>query len=347
MSSERNDFWKDHLSKTEDLILGEKIPSLYEVALAIRGESDESSDAFKPLMDRIGDGEYEEALGILSNKRVSVSTEDSTKYMEKVMASNHTEIAQVGYLYKKLMTSADRLFKVDGDCGSDGVVSPTSKISEEIYNFRIKWSYAEVSEDGKSWERLDTNLDYSDLPEGFFVPGASIRYRTPLTCKRILDSEVCSVCIHGVPDEVKRVGLYAALMVTEHSTQSALSSMNNGIKTTGSRMLETTLSAAPWSEIQSQVTELVDGLLVEGVFAKYYECLFASRLLELDSVSDSGEPMVELPSITTAYFSHGQLIGGFLWKSVQTSLHKLLTVRELDDKTFKLLFALGHRYYKE
>ena len=58
---------------------------------------------------------------------------------------------------------------------------------------------------------------------------SKIHIRTPLTCNHVKENHsICRKCVGLVPDNVKSIGTFTTLMVTESATQSALSSMNKG-----------------------------------------------------------------------------------------------------------------------
>lgn len=275
----------------------------------------------------------------LEKRELNYTNEQSDKFMNKVIASNITDISDSGWFYKKLISSADNM-KVDEDapdCGSVGVEYKIDDITEDLYDFKIKFQF--INEiDGYcplSWDEFNRLMqDIKKIGDGY------IHVRTPLTCQHSHDHRtICPVCAGIVkrsnePNNIfipKNFGVYSTLMITEHATQASLDSMNNGQSENLNKILDRPIKAAhyTWDEAKKIIEEIVDEIGNIGVQARFYEIALMSRFYELD------DGTFRPSSMMFSFKNQGDLLGQFIYAPTEKAFSQLISSNSINATSIK------------
>ena len=200
------------------------IPNVGDFAKMINENNEESKEKIKNITDFTGN--YDETIENIEKTEVEITNEMSNKHIDKVIASNSSDISDSGFFYKKLISSCDNIKIDDGDCGSKGREWNVSDIDKATFNYRIKNQY--INELGKMF------VDWNDFKDET-VNLDKIHVRSPLYCNHSEDGrKICKKCAGLFYRSYDNIftpydfGIYSTLMITEKATQASLDSMNKG-----------------------------------------------------------------------------------------------------------------------
>ena len=317
----------------------EQIPTVGDIADFMLGKENAKMQSIFDFFDNKEDFE-----AMANRQGDSYGEDESSKFIQSVMSSNNTDISEAGYFYKLLMASADDFVIVESDCKSEGKEYNVALISEEDYNFRIRWCY--INEFGTYCK-----MEYSKFIKKCNEKGlTSVHVRHPLDClsfphtceendenqkKRGLRRGICKKCAGLLPHGVKNVGAFTTLMVTEHATQSALNSMNKGRKKNVNTILTSGYDGAQdWSGITSWIDELSEELHGKEVCARFYEIALMSRVR-----FDKNGPYIS--SLQGSIMRSGNIMGSYIFTPTVKAFKNLLETSEFEDDSLKLQIAMN------
>ena len=332
---DRMDYFKKNQSLSKDMWNKEIVPTVADIAEFIITGENKNMDKIFAFFDN-----KEDFLNMVKREEEAYDEDESANFIRSVMSSNNTDISKAGYFYKLLMASADDFVIVAKDCNSEGVKFKVSDLLEEDYNYRILYSwvvefnsYCQLSYEDFISKCNELNIE-------------SITIKTPLTCKQFPHTSeevnkeinrrgICKKCAGLLPEGSNNVGTFTTLMVTEHATQSALNSMNKGIKKDVNEMLTTAYKGEyNWESISKWISELVEGLKSKNVFARFYEIALMSRVR-----FDSEGPYVS--SLVGSINRSGNLFGAYIFMPTNKTLQSILRKREFEDHSLKLQIAMN------
>ena len=278
-SLERDEYLEIYKEIGENMWETCNIPTVGDIADALDGKENERFDKLTDFYNN-----REKMIEQINKLDSDYSDEESSEYIEEVMSSNSTDISESGVFYNMLMASADdiRIEAQDTDCGSEGVTFNVKDITEEIYNYKIKFSFV---------QELD---DYSKYPYSEFKTLVSnfetINVRTPLSCRRAPDRCLCKKCAGVIKKSAHRYftprnfGIFTTLMITEHATQASLDSMNKGKSENINKLLNEPLKknskALEWKDIEDFINDKVEEIGYIGVQSRFYEVALLSRFFK-------------------------------------------------------------------
>lgn len=329
-----------------------QIPTVGDFAAILRDKkSKQKEEALAELDDLTSfTGNRDDIDESLVKREINYTNEESDKFMNKVIASNITDISDSGWFYKKLISSADNM-KTDlkkDDCGSYGVEYKVDDITEDIYNFKIKFMF--INElDGyciANYENfMKTMKEIKEMGgDGY------IHVRTPLTCKHDHEHRtICATCAGIIkrsnePNSEfipKNIGIYSTLMITEHATQASLDSMNNGTSENLNKILDKAIKTSKytWDEVKEIINGIIDSIGNIGVEARFYEVALMSRFYLLpDKLElDNGElvDVFKPASMMFSFRNQGDLLGQFIYAPTQPTFSKLISSKEIKATSVK------------
>lgn len=321
----RNEYFQKNQELSKNLWERENVPTVFDIAEFISGEHNIKMNKIFDFFDN-----KEEFIKMTNRTDSKYDQEESTNFIRKVMSSNNTEIAKAGYFYKLLMASADDFIIDKEDCKTNNfTIYVLNSLTEEIYNYRIKSMFA---------VELDSYCDYDYK---IFIQNMKknnfeyISIRTPLNCENAINHKICKKCSGILPKGIINVGTFTTLMVTEHSTQSALSSMNKGLKEDINDILSLKYDGAyDWEQIKLWIGIIVNDLINEEVQSRFYEIALISRVC-----IDKQGPFVS--SLKGSINHSKNLFGSYIFKPNYKNFEKIVKQKEFVDNSLKLKIAMN------
>lgn len=320
----RDEYFQKNQELSKGLWEKEDVPTVYDIAQFMDDESNEKIQRVFAFFDN-----EEDFTRMASRTDHTYDQDESSTFIKKVMSANNDEISKAGYFYKLLMASADDFRITAKDCKSEGVLWNIRDITEEIYQYRIKFHWIKEFKGfcRLCWEKFQKWLEA--------IPQDEIHVRTPLTCNLSENHSICKRCAGSLPD-TKNVGTFTTLMVTEHATQSALSSMNKGLKENINDILGVKyFGKNNISDIKKWIAELVDKLENDKVSSRFYEIALLSRVRK----DEEGEPFVS--SLKASIKHSGNLFGSFIFNSTEQELERIIRKKRFRDNSLKLQIAMN------
>lgn len=318
----RDEYFRKNQELSSSLWEKEDVPTVFDIVEFMSGENNDKMNKIFDFFDN-----KEEFLKMANRTNYKYDQEESTNFIRKVMSANSEDISKAGYFYKLLMASADDFNIIEEDCGSEGVEWNISEVSEDIYNYKIKSMFIE-----------ELN-EYSNMNYVNFINKCKnlkvIHVRTPLSCKNIEKHGVCNKCSGALPENTKNVGTFTTLMVTEHATQSALSSMNKGIKDNINDLLALRYNG-PYNieSIVEWIKEVVNKLQNDKVQARFYEIALLSRIRK-----DEYGPFVS--GLKGSINHSGNLFGSYIFTPNNKNFEKIIREKSFEDNSLKLKIAMN------
>lgn len=266
---DREDYIKEYREMAEDVIEKEQLPFTSDVlAFALNGEKSDRLNHMIEFFDN-----EEELREQTTRKSLIFTSDESSNFIDSVIAANISDISESGTIYKQLQACGDS-FRIRGhkDCGSKGrpVQLPITE-TEFLYKIRNSYIYINDPEDLMLFDSYDEFCKAT-------VGESKIYVRSPLTCKHATKKGCCPICAGELPEGIQNLGAFATLMITEVATQNALSSMNKGKKKNVNTLL--TQSAGSIKTIED-FYNWCEGILneLEGdkVERRYYEIAMLGR----------------------------------------------------------------------
>lgn len=321
----RDEYFQKNQEMAEELWNKENLPTVADIADFINGQKNEPLERIFHFFDN------EESFKDLAfRKGASYNQDESEAFIRKVMSANNDDISKAGYFYKLLMASADDFLITGDDCGGDGVEWHVDEnMQESDYAYRIKGMWI------NEWNDFYVE-DFNQFMKDF--KGKTIHVRTPLTCNHKKQRGVCKKCAGILPNEghgIKNIGTFTTLMVTEHATQSALSSMNKGRKDNINDALQEGCSEITWEGIDQWIYDLCERLKNNKVAARFYEIALLSRVRK----EDDGTPFVI--SLKTSINYSGNLFGSYIFTANDKKFKAMIDAKEFDDSSLKLQIAMN------
>lgn len=324
---DRDEYTKRYHDSAEGTIYNENLPLAGEILdYAIKGKT---SDSLQHVFDFFGD--EEEIKELTTRKSIAFSEEESDKFIDSVIAANVQEISQAGLLYKKLMACGDT-FRVRGkDCRSHGREMKVADIDELEFKYSVKNSNITVEKGDTDYMVFYDYEDFINTMKELDVD--TIWVRNPMSCHNIKRRGCCPICAGEVPNEVQNIGAFSTLMITEVSTQDALSSMNKGKKENINTVLGTKAekikTMKDYLEWANEILENLKGDLVER---RYYEIALLGRL----HVEDGKIRVSSLSNPNTKNY-----LGEFIYRPKEVSYRNLISAGEFHDESLKAQIAIN------
>lgn len=330
----REEYFQKNQELSEGTWFYEDLPTVGDIAGFLQGEEN-------PRMQAIFDF-FENKNGFveMANRQGAAYTEEESKaFIQSVMSSNNTDISKAGYFYKLLMASADDFTIVATDCGNPGVEWVVHDIEQGDWQYRIRYQWVNELKD-----YADGSLDeFKALCSELHLQ--KVHVRTPLGCTCFphdLESSnsmkargICSKCAGKLPDGVQNLGAFTTLMVTEHATQSALSSMNKGVKKDINDALKQGYPGPQqWEGIAQWIREVCEDLKGDKVFARFYEIALMSRVRY-----DWKGPFVT--AMMSSINHSGNLFGSYIFAPKEKSFEKIVQTGSFEDNSLKLQIAMN------
>lgn len=318
----REEYFEKNQELSKDL-WGAEIPTVGDIANFMKGQTNEKLEGIFEFFDN-----REDFLKMANRVDNNYEQDESSTFIRKVMSANNDDISRAGYFYKLLMASADDFTIKDKDCNSDGVCYDVSEITEDIFDYRIK--FMQVKE-FKNFVRIDYDDFIKWCNENQIT---EIHVRTPMDCNLFKEHKVCKKCAGAVPG-ISNIGIFTTLMVTEHATQSALSSMNKGRKDNINDVLTLKYDGGRnWDDIVLWITSVVNQLENKNVSARFYEIALLSRVRE-----DEDGPFV---STLKSSIDHSKnLFGAYIFNPSNKNFKKIVKAQSFEDNSLKLQIAIN------
>ena len=356
----RDKYFEKNQELAKNLWANENCPTVYDIAQFVDGEENENINNIFNFFDN-----KEEFDNMVSRKGANYNEDESSSFIRKVIASNTREIAESGYFYKLLMASADNYLIKEDDCHGQGVEFNLEGLTEEDFNYRIKSMYVNelgnyVTCDFKQFkEIINSKLNDNDNDNGSSsidnnddesknIPtietvneegekGIFIHVRTPMTCSHVHNRGVCRKCAGLLPsNRIENVGAFTTLMVTEHVTQSALSSMNKGMKQNINTILALRYDGPyQYEPIFEWMNQIVASLENDKVQARFYEMALLSRLHK-----DESGPFVS--SLKGSIIHSGNIFGSYIFNPTNRNFEKMVKRKMFNDDSLKLKIAMNN-----
>lgn len=256
----------------------------------------------------------------VARRNNNYSEQESTKFMQSVIAANVTDITESGYFYKKLISSCDDMTIEIDDCGSEGTEMKLP-INEDTFNYKVRNHW--VMELNKYVE------DYQDIPKR-----GKIHVRTFLSCNHGI-KHFCKKCAglyrrsYDTEFTPKNIGIYSTLMITEHATQASLDSMNKGTAEKVNVTLEQKIpDIKDIIAAKAKIQEIIDNIGNVGVESRFYEVALLSRWRD-----------GQFSALQTSFLRHPDLLGAFIYKPGTTTFTKLLLANSFEASSMKTKIA--------
>lgn len=321
----RKDYMVENEKLGKTLWEREKIPTIADICDLIDDKDNERINDVVNFFDN-----KDQLIKMAENTIHLYSQQESTDYIEDVIASNQTDISEAGYFYKESMSALDDLRIINDKCGSKGVEYKVDEITEEIYNYRIKSMCCK--EDGNKFEKKTYEKFMETCKENGWE---KIHIRTPLTCEHMKDHKICKKCAGELPGN-SILGAFTTLIVTEHATQSALSSMNNGKKENINDILKRPYNdKAKWENIIDWVNKTVEDLKNPQVQSRFYELFLIARIRN----DDRGNPSV--CTVKKTIDKNTNYLSQYFFHCSESSLRKVLNAKEFEDDGLRLKIAMN------
>ena len=123
------------------------------------------------------------------------------------------------------------------------------------------------------------------------INSETIHVRTPINCEFAHERKLCPKCsgiIRRTIDDYyipENIGIFTTLMITEHATQGALSSMNNGLSKNMNEILESKIGSGrkmSWEDVKENINNIISEVGNIGVQTRFYEIALMSRVYNKD-----------------------------------------------------------------
>lgn len=293
-------------------------------------------DSTKTRIEELTDADTAETISKqLQTKITQYSNDHSVKFITKVMSANSTDIAEAGVFYKNLMASSDDLLITDA---TD--VTPTKMRVEEViangegwYNFNVKGCTTSIA----GIAPTPITMSFEEFSQ--LNPDIEIAVYSPINdIHRLLtERKLSKICCGNIPNNIKRIGLYSTLMITERATQSALSNMNKDKLNKENFILDHSCNGEyTEKEIVTWVKEITDMLSNSPVSRRFYEIALLSRVRPHETHPDR----FIIKTMQTSINHSGNLFGFFLFKHNESTLKKMINAKRFNDNSFKAGVAM-------
>lgn len=354
-AKDREEYFEINQNLAEDMWNTTSTPTVADIADFYNSGYEHPNEKMKEVFD-FYDNE-EQVKKQIEGSRNYYTEEESAEFVRKVMSANNDDIKKAGYFYKLLMAAADDFKTTKDICKSKGSEYDVSIFSESFYNYRVKGFWVEEYNDF-------CVLDFDDFSKWVFDNEVKlIHVRTPLTCechKKGRVHKVCEKCAGVLPrnskgEVIKNVGNFITLMITESATQSALSSMNKGVKRNINDIVKSgyTGKTYDWNDVYFWICDLIDELENENVSSRFYEIALLSRVRPR-VVEEAREKIangdysfdIVVTSLKNSINMSGNTFGAYIFSPQIKYLKKLLNSGEFEDNSLKLKIALN-RYEED
>lgn len=273
----------------------------------------------------------EDIVNLLNKKDKDYSSDESDVFIQKVKASNVTEISESGYFYKKLASCMDNVNINKEDCESEGECWDSEKFIniDSLSDEEKETLESDFEFNIKDMNINEFNTSFSDFKE--FIEALKSKnidhfhVRTPITCKLAKDRCFCRKCCGKLSSggrelEYKNIGILATLAITENVTQSCLSSMNNGIEENANKILEQPfeLKSGSFEDFVNIISSLCEKMKSVGVQRRWYEIALLGRIYK------EGENIYKSCTFVTSSKCTNDPMGAFLFSPGKENLRKLL-----------------------
>lgn len=301
------------------------LPTVYDISDFVNGNKNKRMDRIFNFFEN-----EEDFSRLAENQSNSYTQKESSSFIKKVMSANNEEISKAGYFYKLLMASADDYYISKDDCRSDGYSADISRIDENYYNYKIKMMH--VVEYGDFVH--DEYCDFIDWCKNNNLDNISIR--SPLECSGSFERKLCSVCSGSLPPNTFNIGTFTTLMVTEHATQSALSSMNKSEKNNINDIIASRYNGNQNIEdIKNWIKVTVDKLADSSISSRFYEIALLSRV----RFDENKNPFIS--SLKSSISNSDNLFGSYIFTPNNKTFEKMVKKREFIDNSIKLQIAVN------
>lgn len=325
----REEYFEKNQELSEKLWEKQNLPTVYDIAEFILGNENEKMNKIFDFFEN-----KEEFTKMATRTNSKYEQEESSGFIQKVMSANNEDIAKAGYFYKLLMASADDFLLDEGDCKASGLPYIVDSLTEETYNYRIKSTFIEELADY-------AELTFQEFMETLNKEGIKeIHVRTPINCNYIKEFNenghvICKKCAGILPDNTENIGAFTTLMVTEHATQSALSSMNKGIKENINDLIALRYDG-PYNidNIIDWIIDLTEKLKNDKVQSRFYEIALISRIR-----FDEEGPFVSSLKGSINYSSN--LFGAYIFTANHKHFEKIIRAKSFNDNSLKLKIAIN------
>ena len=329
MSLERELYIEKYNEMAEKTVTNERLPFVSDIInFALK---DEKSERLQRVFDFFGD--EEEIKEQVTRHNMFLTSEESKKFIDSVIAANITDISQSGSFYKQLQATGDTYRVRSEDCGSKGR-KVSLPIDEETFNYEVKDCNVYFDPDNI----LDITMfsDYSEFlkeTKGY----NEIYVRSPISCKKLKKNGCCHVCAGKLPEGTQNIGAFATLMITEFATQAALSSMNKGRKDNVNAILSS--SANEVNDLKSffkWAENILDSLKGDNVQRRFYEIALLGRL-NIESNNKVRVSSLSNPN-SKNYF------GEFIYRPKEKTFKTMIAAKSFFDDSLKT--QIGFNNYK-
>lgn len=344
----RSEYVKEYKEMAKDVITKEQLPMISDVInFAVDGD-------ISPRLQHVFDffGDEEELRDLTSRKTTKFTSDDSSEFIDKVIAANVDQITQAGSTYKKLQATGDS-YRIRGtDCNSDGrevslykpeeiedeegnvTVNPDNMvlIDEKDFTYEIKNCNTTYEKDSRDYKIYHS---YEEFVEDVNARGlTSLWVRSPITCKYHTKHGCCPVCAGEIPEGSQNIGSFATLMITEVATQAALSSMNKGKKENVNGLLaRSSAEVKTLEDYYKWVNEILNELKGDSVERRWYEIALLGRL---HVYRDGTMRVSALQNPGTSNY-----LGEFIYRPRKASFRDMISHGEFFDSSLKAQIALN------
>lgn len=324
-NTERDAYIADYKKKATNTITEEHLPFVSDIMdFALKGKTD---SRLQRVFDFFGD--EEDIKEQTSRKNMFLTSEQSQKFIDSVIAANITDISQSGTLYKMLQASGDTYRIRSKNCESKGrkIELPIDEISfeYEIKNCNVYFddpSYLMMFEDFSEFKKASAGEEF-------------VYVRSPMTCKKLKQHGCCEVCAGKLPDGAQNIGAFSTLMITEFATQAALSSMNKGKKQNVNTIL--TSSGAGINTLKKYfewTSEILEDLRGADVQRRFYEIALLGRL----HIEKGGKIRVS----SLANPNSENYFGEFIYRPKEKTFKKMIEAGSFFDDSLKTQIAFNN-----
>ena len=301
------------------------MPTVGDIAEVVEGGNNKKFNAVTEFF-----GNKNKVIKCLNKMNSKYSEEESNEFITDVISSNTTDISDSGWFYKKLMSSCDDIRIINDDCGSKGTKVKVSNITEDFFNYRIRFSYV-----------LELN-DYAvDLYSNFMNKIKNLEYinvRSPKSCLEAPNRGLCKKCAGVIKKNYNEnfipryFGLFTTLMITEHATQASLDSMNKGKSTNINHVLDRSpkIKHMTWEEVMTFIEEIVNEIGNVGVQARFYEIALISRMYKNNKTNK-----FSASSFQYSFHHQEDLMGIFAYSPSWKNFIKMIKKRKFEANSIK------------
>lgn len=305
-----------------------EIPTVGDILKGFNSEESQLFDDITSFLDN-----KDSLIERLDKTDSDYSSQESKEFINSVISSNVTDISDAGWFYKKLMASTDDIRIKMEDCGSKGKEYFIGDITEDLYDYRIRYSWIEYGD----------QAGYSTQPYKDFIQIKnegydSIFVRSPLTCNaednhRSLCERCAGVIKRSHTEEFipKNFGLWTTLMVTEHATQASLDTMNKGESENVNDILDKKMPSKrmKWEEVEKEINDITESIGNVGVQARFYEVALLSRFYKQDN------GLYAVSSLQHSFTNQDDPLGTFIYSKSWKNFIKLLEAGEFEASSIK------------